>query len=274
MRIALVQMACPWGDVKRTLRRSAPYIREGGRSGADLVLFPEMSVHGMWKDHLVRLAAEPLDGPIVRQMGRWARQSRVAVGFGLAERTGGKPFNTFVVLDREGRLGGVHRKNYITPLERDYFRGDRRRPVFRLGALRVAVGICADNCQTELLASYGRRGADLVLMPHAWDADPILKGGRVAAWRDMADMAANYARGRVVRHRTHDEMLRQFVDRLGPMCREHRFVAAFVNQVGLPHPLMPFVGPSFVLDRSGALVARSRGKREGILLADVPSLAL
>jgi len=206
-------------------------------------------------------------------MARWAREYRVAVGFGMAERTAGKPFNTFVLLGKDGRLIGAHRKNHITPLERDFYRRDSRRPVFRLGDLRVAVGICADNCHPELLASYARRGADLVLMPHAWDADPVLKGGRIASWRNIEDMVTNYARGRVVRHRTHKEMLDQFVARLAPICKEREFFAAFVNQVGLPHPLMPFVGPSFVLDRSGRPVARSRNKRETVLLADLACLA-
>jgi predicted amidohydrolase len=270
VRVALVQMYCGWGEVEDNRRRAEAHVRQAARQGADLVLFPEMSAQGMWKDHLVRLAAEPLDGPIVKRMARCARRNRVAIAFGLAEKTPGKPFNTCVLLDNDGRLIGAYRKNHVTPLERDYLRGDRRRPTFRIGSLRVGVAICADNTHPELIAGYARRGADLILMPHAWDADPILTNGRAAGWRHVEDMVDHFARGKVERFRTHDEMYQAFVARLAPICAREKVCAAFVNQVGRPHPLIPFVGPSFALDRTGKVIARSRSAREGVLIADLP----
>jgi len=273
MRIALAQMHCPWGDVAGNLRRMAAHVRDAAARHTDLVVFPECSAHGMWKDHMVRLAAEPADGPIVQRMGRCARRHRIAVGFGLAEKTASKPFNSYVVIGPDGRTLGVYRKNFVTPLERDFFRRDSRRPIFTLGNLRVGIAICADCCHRELLAGYARRGVDLVLMPHAWDADPILKGGKIASFRSTAHMVDVHARGLVVRYRTHSEMLDAFVSRLAPICRRHRLYGAFVNQVGQPHPLIPFVGPSFVLTPSGKTIVRSTSKKEALILADIPDLS-
>ncbi len=273
MRIALVQLACPWGQVADNLRRAGRWLERAAARRADLVAFPEMSVHGMWKDHLVRLAAEPLDGPIVRAMAGLARRFRVAVGFGLAERSGrnSRPFNSYVLLDRRGATVGVYRKNYVTVLERDYLRSDARRPLFTLAGLRLAVAICADCARDELLDGYGRRGAELVLMPHAWDADPLLAGGRVAAWRSLAHAVDAHLAGRVRRYRTHDEMLAAFASRITAAARRNRFHAALVNQVGRPHPLMPFVGPTFVADPLGRLLARSTGPQETMVVAEVPA---
>jgi predicted amidohydrolase len=227
----------------------------------------------MWKDHLVRLAAEPLDGPIVRTMAGFARWFGVAVGFGMAERSGRsaitKPYNSYVLLDRLGEMVGVYRKNYVTVLERDYLRKDTRRPVFWLGGLRVAVGICADCARDELLDSYGRRGAELVLMPHAWDADPILTNGRIAAWRSVSHMVEANLAGRVRRYRTHDEMFAAFSKRIMAAAGRNRYYAAFVNQAGRPHPLIPFVGPTFVVKPCGQVVARSRSEAETIVIADI-----
>ncbi len=271
MRIALIQIACPWGRIAENMRQAGRRIAHVADRGAELVVFPEMSVPGMWKDHLLRLAAEPLDGPIVRTMADLARRFGVAVGFGLAEKSGRttKPFNSYVLLDRDGRLIGVHRKNYVTVLELDFLRKDTRRPVFRLGGVRVAVGICADCARDELLDSYGRRGADLVLMPHAWDADPILGNGRAAAWRSFAHMVEANLAGRVRRYRTHDEMFEAFAGRVAAAARRNGFYAALVNQVGRPHPLMPFVGPTFVVDPAGRVIARSRRPAETTVLADL-----
>jgi predicted amidohydrolase len=269
MRVALVQMYCEWGNVKDNLRRSRQHIRAAKRKGADLVVFPETSMHGLWKDYLVRLAAESLDGEIVSRMRIWARELEIGVGFGLAEKTREKPYNAFVVVDKEGEVAGVHRKNNVTRLEGLFYRSDRRRPVFECAGVRMAVGICADCSREELMRSYGRRGAQVVLMPHAWDADPMLKGDKAASWSTIEEMVDFNVRGQVVGYRSHAQMLERFVERAAGACREHGYYGLFVNQVGQPHPLIPFVGPSFGMDPEGKVLARSRNKREGVLLVDV-----
>ena len=65
-------------------------------------------------------------------------------------------------------------------------------------------------------------------------------------------------------------MLARFAPRYSQAAARHGFWALFVNQVGRPHPCIPFVGPSFAADPAGTVVARSRNKREGLLLVDVP----
>ncbi len=207
MRIALAQISCPWGEVDANLRRHHKHIRDAARQGAELVVFPETSVPGLYKSHLVRLCAEPLEGPTVERVSRWARRYGIAIGFGIAEKTSGKPLNTYVLVDRTGTLIGAYRKNYVTDLELTYYRKDTRRPVFDLHGHRVTVSICADHCAPELARSYVRRGAELVLFPHAWDADPVLKSGKLAGWRSEQDMVDHFDRGLVARFRNHNEML-------------------------------------------------------------------
>ena len=45
------------------------------------------------------------------------------------------------------------------------------------------------------MRSHGRRGARVVLMPHAWDADPVLRDGSAAGWGTMEQMVDHAARG-------------------------------------------------------------------------------
>jgi len=269
MRIALAQMFCGWGDVKGNLRRSEKFIRQAAKKGAELVMFPEMSVHGMWKNHLVRLAAQPLDGPIVPLMCEWAKKYRIAVGFGFAEKTKEKPYNCYVLVNKVGKIAGVYRKNFITVLEKHYFRPDTRHPIFKFGKVRVGISICADCHRREPIESYGRRGVDLLLMPHAWDADPILKGGKIAVWRNQEHMIDSFVTGKVVRYRTHNEMLKFFAGALGPKAKKWGFYAAFVNPIGKSHPLIPFVGPAFVINPKGKVIAKSKNKKEALVLADI-----
>ena len=269
MKIALVQMFCKWGDVKANLLRSEAFIRRAKIRDAEFVLFPELSVPGMWKDHLIRLNAEPLNGPIVQAMSRLARKYRIALAFGFAEKTKGKPLNCQALVDSRGRLVGAYRKNYIPNMERDYFSGDERRPVFSICGLKAAFAICYDSCQAELLESYGKKCVNLVMMPHAWDADPILKGSRNESWRNMEEAVAAYAQGKVIGHRTHDEMLERFTRRVRPHAVKNGFYAAFVSQSGVPHPLTPMVGPSFVMDPAGNVIARTKNGKEQIVIAEI-----
>jgi predicted amidohydrolase len=270
MKIALAPTFCGWGQTQENLARHERLVRRAAERNADVVVFPETSIHGLWKDHMVRMVAESLDGAVVARMRALARAHGVAVGFGLAEKTAVKPLNSWVLLDRRGQRLVVYRKNYPTGLERDYWRPHSRRPVFSLLGMKAAVTICADSYHDELWRSYRRRGARLLLMPHAWDADPILRDGSGIGFSSMEHLVDTYARDLVARHCSHDEMLERYVSMLAPLCREHGMWAVFVNQVGRPHPLIPFAGPAFVLDPSGHVVAHTKSDREGLLLFDLP----
>jgi predicted amidohydrolase len=274
MKIALAPTFCAWGQTEANFERHERLMCRAADRNADVVLFPETSIHGLWKDHMVRMVAEPLDGLVVRRMRALARQHGIAVGFGFAERTAAKPLNSWVLLDRRGRRLVSYRKNYPTGLERDYWRPHTRRPVLSLLGTKTAVTICADSYHDELWRSYRRRGVRLLLMPHAWDADPILRDDSEIGFSSMAHLVDTYARDRVARHRNHDEMLERFVAMLAPRCREHGMWAAFVNQVGQPHPLIPFVGPAFVIDPSGKVVTQTQSDGEQLLLVDLPGQAM
>ena len=110
-------------------------------------------------------------------------------------------------------------------------------------------------------------------MPHAWDADPVLTNGRIPSFPSMKTLVATYARGLVARYLTHGEMLAKFARRLAPLAARYGFHAAFVNATGTPHPLIPCVGPCFVVAPDGKVTARTRSKREGIVFADLDGAA-
>ncbi len=154
-------------------------------------------------------------------------------------------------------------------MELHYLRKDTRRPILELDGVKMAISICADNNHREILESYARRGARIVLMPHAWDADPLFEDGGTVSWNTMEEMVDAFVNNKVKRYRTHREMLHLFQQRIARLARELGFYAVFVNQVGTPHPLIPMVGPSFVVDPNGQTIVRSTGKKEGILFADL-----
>lgn len=269
MKAALAQIECVWGDADRNIAKIADWTERARAAGAQLLVFPELTVHGIHKDEAVWKLSESLDGPSVRRVCRIARAAGLYLAFGLSERAQPLPYNAYCVATPEGRLAGVHRKNAIPPLELPYWQGHRERPVFDVLGTLVAVAICWDATQDDLLAEYGRQGADLVLMPHAWDADPLDAAGGLLKHDTIQELFEHQRCGRLAGWASHDAMRDQFYAYIPKSARQHGFAALFVNQSGQPHPALRFEGPSFAVGRGGGILAETKDGAEQMLLVEV-----
>lgn len=269
IRVALAQIECPWADSRANLERMAGWAERAKTGGADMVVLPELCVSGICKDERLASTAETLDGPSVSFVRALARRLGLAIGFGFSERADGLPFNTYVVVEPDGSLAGVYRKNHIPKLEVPFWQGDTARPVFRALGRSMAVSICWDNRHPELLRHYSRGGAQIVLMPHAWDADALDENGTVIEYDSMEEIGARLRRTGRMRWKTHNQMRDDFFQAIPALARKGRFWALFVNQAGRPHPCLDFVGPSFVVDPSGRVVAETRDREEQIVFATI-----
>jgi predicted amidohydrolase len=262
-------MFCGWGLVEENLARMATYAAEARRRGAEAVYFPELSVTGIYKDDRVFDLAQDLDGHHVRRALEIARSTGVWLGFGFTERGAPLPLNAYCLGTPAGELAGVYRKNCIPVLEIPWWQGHGERPVFDVAGRRVAVAICWDATQQDLLAEYGAKGTEIVLMPHAWDADPLASDGTDLPHSTMAELYEHQARGRLAGWRSHDEMRDQFYRYIPARARENRFWALFVNQAGQPHPAVRMEGPTFAVNPCGEIVAETRNGSEQMLLIEL-----
>jgi predicted amidohydrolase len=269
LRVALAQVHCAWADARGNLKGVSGWAERAKDEGARLVVFPELCVCGICKDERLSSATETLDGPSVASVRALARRLGLAIGFGFSEKAEGKPYNAYAVVEPDGTLAGVYRKNHIPKLEVPFWQGHTEKPVFRALGRRVAVSLCWDNKYPELLAHYAREGAEVVLMPHAWDADALDEEGRVIDYDSMEEIVAYRERTGRMRWKTHDEMRDDFHDYIPALARDNRFWALFVNQSGRPHECLDFVGPSFVVDPAGRVVAETRDGGEQLVLATV-----
>jgi predicted amidohydrolase len=270
VRAALVQVECVWGDADANIAKIDAWSRRAREVGADLAVFPELTVHGIHKDERIWQLSEGLDGPSVGRVRDIARATGLFLGFGFSERASPLPYNAYAVATPEGRLAGVHRKNYIPYLEVPYWQGHAERPVFDVGGRRVAVAICWDATEEQLLAHYGRQRADVVLMPHAWDADPLDTAGGLLKHDTILELFEHQRCGRLGGWATHDAMRDQFYAYVPQRAREHGFHALFVNQSGQPHPALRFEGPSFAVGRRGEILAETKDGSEQMLLVEIP----
>ena len=269
MRFALVQMECGWGKVKDNLARMEAYAREAAEQRCDMAVFPELTTTGIYKDDRVWDLAEDLEGPSMRSVRELARATGVAIAFGFTERATPLPHNAYAVLRADGSLAGVYRKNFIAPLEIPWWQGDVQRPVFEVGGVRLGVSICWDNTHPELLACYGSQRADVVIMPHAWDADPLAADGTDLPHSTIGELFEHQRNGRLAGWRDHDEMRAQFYSYIPQRAQENGFQVLFVNQAGQPHAAIRFEGPTFAADRKGNIVAETVNGREQVVFVDL-----
>ena len=156
LRVALAQIHCPWADTRGNLERMAGWSERARADGAQLVVFPELCVPGICKDERLASVTEALDGRSVAFVRTLALRLGLAIGFGFSEKADGLPYNAYAVVEPDGTLAGVYRKNHIPKLEVPFWQGHDERPVFDVLGRRFAISICWDNQYPELVfASVG-----------------------------------------------------------------------------------------------------------------------
>ena len=169
--------------------------RDAAAQGAELVVFPELSLtgfvpnhpvgdHAEWLQKALRSAwstAEPIDGPTVTELSRISAETGVWLAAGLMENAGNVLFNTFVLVG-EGRLQGRWRKMHIPMFEMPIYNGGDAPDVVDTPFGRIGANICFDTLLPESTRLLGVDACEIALFPFAADPAP----GTAAAWAEWA----------------------------------------------------------------------------------------
>ncbi|MEU8569429.1 nitrilase-related carbon-nitrogen hydrolase [Streptomyces pathocidini] len=166
MRIALAQTDCALGDVDANLATARDQIEQAGAHGSDLVVFPELSLHGY------HLGALRQDTSIEAKDPRLAELSTpgpdVLVGF--HEHTALRAYNTSAYY-AGGALLHAHRKlylpNYLAWEERKHVSPGQNLRAYDLpgGHGRAATLVCNDAWQPVLPWLAVQDGAEVIVVP-------------------------------------------------------------------------------------------------------------
>ena len=210
-RVAAVSMNGFLGEPDRVLRAIDAWCEQVAAEGVELVLFPELVIHGHCTPDTWALAEPVPDGPSVRRLEEIARRRRLVICAGLSEKERDIVFNTQVVVGPQGYIG-KQRKLHLSRDEVFYYKGGREIPVFDVGPCKVGVVICYDNQFPEVARVLALRGAEVLLMPHA---------GRFKLWDDTPESEA------AARRYSH-EFLRKYALR----ARENACFAVLADQAG------------------------------------------
>jgi len=192
LRVAAVSMNSELDKHKQTMQHIAEFCERAAADGAELVLFPELVIHGHCNPDTWRVAEAVPDGPSVKRLVELAQEFKLYLSAGISEKENDIVFNTQMLVGPAGYIG-KQRKLHMSRDESFYYKGGREISVFDVGKCRVGIVICFDNQFPEVPRIVALKGADVILMPHAaregrWDETPESEG---AARRKMFELASS-----------------------------------------------------------------------------------
>lgn len=177
--MALAQLSPRLGDVSANLELYEEAIREARGRGADLVVFPELSLTGYHLKDDVPTVAERLDGTVIGRLREMSRGLGIVAGL-VEESPDYRFFNSALWLE-DGEIRHVHRKVYLPTYgmfdENRYFARGGRVRAFDGRQGRAAVLVCEDFWHPSTVYLAALDGALLVVCPSSSPARGIADGG-------------------------------------------------------------------------------------------------
>lgn len=155
------------GDHDKKLRLGIEHLETAGQQGVDIACLPE---------EFTGTTAESIPSPTTDAVAALARKYRMYVVCPIRERgSGGRQYNTAVLLNREGKVQGQYRKVFVYWGEGVNPSGEGV-PVFDTDFGRIAILTCFDVNFDELWQAAERKGAELVFWPSAYGGGMPLNG--------------------------------------------------------------------------------------------------
>lgn len=172
MRIALAQINPTVGDIEGNAKKIIRIIK---KAGADIVVFPELSITGYSPQDLL-LKHDFIDENMtaLARIARNVKNKTAIVGF--IERIHGDVYNSAAIIRNQQTIG-IHRKiclpNYTIFDEKRWFREGNQATIFEFRGKNIGVNICEDIWFPETAKRQKGKGADLIVNI---SASPYRKG--------------------------------------------------------------------------------------------------
>lgn len=238
MKIGAAQISCVPGDLNANLAKIRDFASRSKDSGAELIVFPEMSDTGYSMPVIQKHATSWSDGA-VPELQKIAKSLSLAIICGVSERDGSFIYNSQVFLDASGHIVAKYRKTHLVtaaPLdERPYFTAGDAFVNCKIDKLNLGLSICYDLRFPEMCRTLAvEHQVDVFINSSAWPFP------RVEHLRILALARAI----------------------------ENQSYLILANRVGTDDGVT-FCGTSAIIDPYGATVAAASVDREELIQAEV-----
>lgn len=169
IKVALAQISSKRENKKANLQKIEEFTLKAKKQGANLVVFPELSLTGYVLHDQVYELAEEIPGPSIKRVEDLAKRTGMHVVFGmpeLSEKTKATIFNTAVMVGPKGFIG-KYRKRYLPTHsvfeEKRYFRQGYQTAAFKTSIGNIGLLICYDIFFPEICRLTRLKGAELIV---------------------------------------------------------------------------------------------------------------
>jgi len=238
MKVAVSQISCSLGDSDANLLKVRDFCARAKETGAELIVFPEMTDTGYSMPVVQNHAASWSNG-FVPGLQQTARKLSIAVVSGVSERDNTSIYNSQIFVDPEGNITAKYRKTHlyaVAPVEEQkcFAPGETFASVAH-GGLRFGFSICYDLRFPEMYRELAtKQNVDVFIISSAWPFP------RVEHFRTLA---------------------------LARAIENQSYVIAS-NRVGKDDDLW-FCGSSAIIDPRGVVIAAASADREELIQADL-----
>ena len=238
MNIAVAQIDCSPGEIGANIRKVREFAQRAKKSGAELIVFPEMSDTGYSMPAIQKHATSWSEGAVPR-LEQMAEELSIAIICGVSEREGDAIYNGQIFIEAGGEVLGSYRKTHLVtaaPLD--------ERPVFQPGDKFIAcpargwnfgLTICYDLRFPEVARKLAvDHKANVLVCSSAWPFPRIEHLRVLALARAM----------------------------------ENQMYVVLANRVGTDDGVT-FCGSSAIIDPYGVILAGASADREELLQAEI-----
>jgi omega-amidase len=238
VKVAAAQISCALGNFDANLSKVCDFAARAKKSGAELVVFPEMIDTGYSMPAIQKYARTWKEGA-VSELQKIAKESSIAIVAGISDRDGDFIFNAQVLVNAKGEVVAKYRKTHLVtaaPLdERICLSPGNEFLTFKIDDFNIGLSICYDLRFPEMARTLAvKHGADVIVNSSAW---PTVR----------AEHLRILALARAVENQSY-------------------FIIA--NRVGTDDGVT-FCGGSMIVDPSGKILASASADREELIEAEI-----
>ncbi len=180
IKLALCQISSRRENKEANLAKIEELTIKAKQQGADLAIFPEMSLTGYVLHDQIYGLAETIPGPSTQRVEALAKKTGMHIIFGmpeLSEKTQATLYNTAVLIGPDGYIG-KYRKMYLPTHsvfeEKRYFRPGYEPAAFQTALGNIGLTICYDVFFPEVYRLTRLKGAQLIV---CISASPAVRRG-------------------------------------------------------------------------------------------------
>ncbi len=175
IRIAIFQMAPEEGNFTANHATIEEAITIANGRGADWFITPELAESGYEFIKYVEPEELPQFPSIwMNRLESIAKKENITLFIGFPERVKGDYYNSVVVIDREGNILAIHRKNVIIPGPFEDWANPGSSVPIKVDDFSVGYFICADATDPNITNTYYSDDVDIFLSSAAWYPDPAM----------------------------------------------------------------------------------------------------